>query len=141
MATSVALGLYLPDGSDYVSVDRDLNQNYQKIDDAFGNLFLLKMYTASSVSASSGSGKSLKASDFTGIEEIEGYTPLAVFHIFISNASVVTRYFCVDNLLKTGDSDYIMAVRNTGSSAVSGVSIELGVIWVKTAFINDQTSA
>ena len=141
MATTTALNLYLPTGTDYVSVDRDLSDNYQKIDDAFGDLFLLKMYTASSVSASASSGKSLKASDFTGIEEIEGYTPLAVFHIYISSAALVTRYFCPDNLLKTGDSDYVMAVRNTSSSAVSGATIDLGIIWVKTAFINDQTSA
>lgn len=34
MAVTPNLNLYKPDGSDYVSVDRDLNENYDKIDSA-----------------------------------------------------------------------------------------------------------
>lgn len=36
MAVTPNLNLYKPDGSDYVSVDRDLNENYDKIDEAVG---------------------------------------------------------------------------------------------------------
>lgn len=36
MAVTPNLNLYKPDGADYVSVDRDLNENYDKIDEAVG---------------------------------------------------------------------------------------------------------
>ena len=35
MATTTNLGLFLPQSNDYVNVKRDLEENFQKIDDAF----------------------------------------------------------------------------------------------------------
>ena len=37
MAVTPNLNLYKPDGEDYVSLSRDLNENYDKIDAAVGS--------------------------------------------------------------------------------------------------------
>lgn len=37
MAVTTNIKLYKPSGNDYVSVERDLNENYEKIDEAVGN--------------------------------------------------------------------------------------------------------
>ena len=137
MATSATLGLYLPDGSDYVSVDRDLNDNYTKIDNAFGGLFLVKNY-ASVISSLTSGNKSYKGSAF-GIVDITGYTPLALMQFSSDNANILLRGWNLNELLSEDNNSIF--VRQNNSSSQSNVTISLTVIWVKTAYLDDQRTS
>lgn len=134
MATTTALNLYLPAGTDYVSVDRDLSANYQKIDDAFASLFLLKHYSTTISSFATGS-KAYKGSDL-GVTEIAGYEPLAIRNIFASSAYGIMRGYYLDRLLSSESS--AIYFRNISSAAQSNVTIDLDVLWVKSGYIDDQ---
>lgn len=132
MATTEVLGLYKPDGSDYVSVERDLNENYQKIDDAFKDLFMTKAYQT--VFSSVASGNKVFTNEDFDIAEITGYTPVALVGFVSSSANFILRGS--DPSAFVGETANCIYCRNLGSSTISSLTITITVLWVKTDFLN-----
>ena len=138
MATTSVLGLYKPDGSDYVSVERDLNENFDKIDGAFDKLFILENYSASVSSISSGSTKAIKGSDLN-VQAITGYTPVAFAKVWTSSTAVADIRHDITKVFD--ENDPCITLRNVGSSGSSAGTLDVVILWAKTAFVDDQTSS
>lgn len=69
MATSNNLGLYLPVREDYISVKRDLSDNYEVIDAAVGELDVIINGNTASVNVTSGQFVTVINSTITGITD------------------------------------------------------------------------
>lgn len=134
MATTTPnIGLTKPVGTEFVSLGI-INENYDKIDAAFGNIDvngLIKtiLYTASNITVNPNNIINIDASDF-GISDVAGYTPIAPVFYDSGSPDVAITWL---NAAAT-DERTAMRLRNVSNTAQT-CSPQIKITYVKSSFV------
>lgn len=114
-----------PDSNDPVSLDV-INENYDKIDDAFNKLFKYKYYTKSPVTIANNAGIRFSANDM-GMSTPDGYVPFALVRYTSGSYRVATAYI---NAVGEDDTN-VIGIWNSSGETQSSLTVGIGILYIK----------
>lgn len=134
MATTTPnIGLTKPTGTEFVNRSI-INENWDKIDAAFGNIdvdgmFKTILYTASNITVNANNIANVDASDF-GISDVAGYTPIAPVFFYSGSYDVAIIWLSAT----ATDERTTMSLRNVSNTAKT-CSPQIRIAYVKSSFV------